>query len=96
MMACIIDWAASKTAPGAGVAIYQHVLKLTDGLIGVGGSDDAQRVLPRMGFKARQELETVRAGYATSAKIPGHSNENLERRGAVRKKCSPGIYPGGC
>jgi hypothetical protein len=58
LVACVIDWAASKTAPGAGVAIYQHIGKFTDGLIGVGGSDDAQRVLPRMGFKARQDLET--------------------------------------
>jgi hypothetical protein len=58
LVVCVIDWAASKTAAGAGVAIYQHIGKFADGLIGVGGSDDAQRVLPRMGFKQRQELTT--------------------------------------
>jgi hypothetical protein len=58
LTACIVDWAASKTTPGTGVMIYQHIGKLTDGLIGVGGSDDAQKVLPRLGFKPRQTLET--------------------------------------
>jgi hypothetical protein len=57
LVACVIDWAASKAVPGGGVAIYQHVSKFTDGLVGVGGSDDAQRVLPRLGFKRRQEFE---------------------------------------
>jgi hypothetical protein len=57
LVACVIDWAASKTMPGGGVAIYNHIAKSAEGLIGVGGSDDAHRVLKRMGFQTRQEFE---------------------------------------
>ena len=57
LVACVVDWAASKAMPGSGVAIYQHIAKSTDALIGLGGSDDAQRVVKRMGFQTRQEFE---------------------------------------
>ncbi len=57
LVACVIDWAASKAMPGGGVAIYNHIAKFTDGLIGVGGSYDAHRVVKRMGFQQRQEFE---------------------------------------
>ena len=57
LAACVIDWAASKAMPGGGVAIYNHIARVTDSLIGVGGSDSAHRVLKRMGFQARQEFE---------------------------------------
>jgi hypothetical protein len=57
LAACVIDWAASKAMPGGGVAIYNHIAKFTDALIGVGGSDSAHRVLRRMSFQARQEFE---------------------------------------
>lgn len=57
LVACVIDWAANRAMPGGGVAIYNHIAKLADGLIGVGGSDDAHRVLKRMGFQSRQEFE---------------------------------------
>jgi hypothetical protein len=58
LMVCVVDWAASKALPGGGALVYHHIGKLADGLIGVGGSDDAQRVLPRMGFKVLQQLDT--------------------------------------
>jgi hypothetical protein len=57
LVACVIDWAANKAMPGGGVAIYNHIAKFTGGLIGVGGSDDAHRVVKRMGFQARQEFD---------------------------------------
>jgi hypothetical protein len=58
LVACIIDWAANRAVAGAGVAIYRHIGNLAGGLIGVGGSNDAQRLLPRMGFQQVQELLT--------------------------------------
>jgi hypothetical protein len=57
LVACVVDWSASRAMPGGGVAIYQHIGKLTDGLMGVGGSDDAHRVITRMGFQVRQHFE---------------------------------------
>jgi hypothetical protein len=56
-VACVVDWAASKAVPGGGVAIYNHIAQLVDALIGVGGSDDAHRVLKRMKFQDRQGFE---------------------------------------
>ena len=47
---CIIDWVANKEAVGGGVLLYSELRRLTDLQIGIGGSDQAQRVLPRMGF----------------------------------------------
>jgi hypothetical protein len=57
LVACVVDWAANKAVPGSGVAVYHHIAKLTDGLIGLGGSDHAQRVVQGMGFQVRQEFE---------------------------------------
>jgi hypothetical protein len=47
----LIDWAARKTAVGAGVALLKHIGRLTDVLLGVGGSEDTLRILPHLGFR---------------------------------------------
>jgi hypothetical protein len=47
----IIDWAARPGAIGAGTALMKHVAKMTDALIGIGGSDQTQAVLPTLGFR---------------------------------------------
>jgi len=49
--ACVIDWAGDPTVPGVGLLLYRGVAKLLDGLMGIGGSDDARRTLPRAGFR---------------------------------------------
>ncbi len=54
----IIDWAADPTVRGGGVLIYQALAKLTDIQIGIGGSDDARKALPRMRFETRQTVGT--------------------------------------
>lgn len=54
----LIDWAARPDAIGAGTALMKHVAKLTDALIGIGGSDQTREVLPALGFRP--------AGTATS------------------------------
>jgi hypothetical protein len=56
----IIDWAADRKVPGGGVLIYQTLLKLTDVQVGIGGSDDAVRVMPKMRFDTRQTIGTYR------------------------------------
>jgi hypothetical protein len=47
----ILDWAARPSAKGSGVTIYRHLMGLTEASFVVGGSDQAQRLLPRLGFK---------------------------------------------
>ncbi|HUI80689.1 MAG TPA: hypothetical protein VLY24_22345 [Bryobacteraceae bacterium] len=53
----LIDWAASPAAPGAGSVIYQHLMQLGGTAIAVGGSEYAQRVLPRLKFRPHGSLE---------------------------------------
>lgn len=52
----VIDWAASKTVPGAGLMLYRHIQTLAGTMINVGGTADARRVLPANGFEVRAEL----------------------------------------
>jgi hypothetical protein len=47
----LLDWAADPAAAGAGVAIYRHLIELTDTVLAIGGSSQARRLLPKMGFK---------------------------------------------
>jgi hypothetical protein len=55
----VIDWAASKAVPGAGIMLYRHIQGLTGTMINIGGTGDARNVLPKIGFQVRAE----RHGY---------------------------------
>lgn len=50
-MAHLIDWAADTQAAGAGATVYLHLMGLARIAIAIGGSADARRVLPKLGFK---------------------------------------------
>jgi len=52
----VIDWAASKAVPGAGILLYKHIQGLAATMINIGGTEDARHVLPRIGFQAGAEL----------------------------------------
>ncbi|HVN06738.1 MAG TPA: hypothetical protein VMT86_20105 [Bryobacteraceae bacterium] len=52
----VIDWAASKAVPGAGLMLYRHIQTLAGTMINIGGTADARRVLPANGFEVRAEL----------------------------------------
>ncbi|HXM43464.1 MAG TPA: hypothetical protein VN924_19665 [Bryobacteraceae bacterium] len=52
----VIDWAASKAVPGAGIMLYRHIQGLTGTMINIGGTEDARQVLPRIGFHAGAEI----------------------------------------
>jgi hypothetical protein len=51
----VIDWAASKAVPGAGIMLYRHIQGLAGTMINIGGTADARNVLPMIGFQARGE-----------------------------------------
>ncbi len=48
----MIDWAARREALGAGVVLMKHVGRLTDFLLGVGGSNDTLSIMPRIGYRS--------------------------------------------
>jgi hypothetical protein len=52
----VIDWAASKAVPGAGIMLYRHIQGLTGTMINIGGTADARNVLPKIGFQARADI----------------------------------------
>jgi hypothetical protein len=54
----VIDWAASKTVPGAGIMLYRHIQGLAGTMINIGGTADARNVLPKIGFQERLERHT--------------------------------------
>jgi hypothetical protein len=56
----MIDWAARSEALGAGVMLMKHIGRMTDFLLGIGGSDDTLAIMPRIGY---QHCGAVR-GYA--------------------------------
>lgn len=47
----VIDWAADRSAVGAGLALLKHVGRCFDALFAVGGNSDTLRILPVAGFQ---------------------------------------------
>jgi len=52
----LIDWAAARTAAGAGVSLLRTLARKFDVLLAVGGSADTQAILPKLGYRHSGEL----------------------------------------
>lgn len=52
----LIDWAASRSAVGAGVFLLRKMAGLADVLLTVGGSPETRNLLPKLGYKSCGEL----------------------------------------
>jgi hypothetical protein len=48
----MIDWAARRTEIGLGVALMKHIGRLSDYLLGIGGSAHTLNIMPRIGYQA--------------------------------------------
>ncbi len=55
----MIDWAARQDAVGAGVVLMKQIGKMTDFLLGIGGSEQTRKIMPLMGYRLCGEV----AGY---------------------------------
>ena len=53
----LIDWAASRTATGVGVLLLRKLADVADLLLTIGGSEETQRILPRLGYQQSGELK---------------------------------------
>ncbi len=53
----VIDWAGGRQAPAAGVSIMRQLSGLTDTVLAIGGSPEAVRVFPKIGFQHRGNVE---------------------------------------
>ena len=47
----MIDWAARRDAVGAGVLLMKQVARMTDFLLGIGGSDHTLKIMPLIGYR---------------------------------------------
>jgi len=47
----LLDWAARRATPGAGIQILRQISALGDLLIAIGGSADTRAILPKFGYK---------------------------------------------
>jgi hypothetical protein len=52
----LIDWAASRSAVGAGVHLLRKLAEFADVLLTIGGSPDTKSLLPKLGYKPCGEL----------------------------------------
>ncbi|MGA9041775.1 MAG: hypothetical protein WB421_14680 [Terriglobales bacterium] len=53
----LIDWAASRSATGAGVLLLRKIAGLADLLLTVGGSEETRRILPKLGYQHSGEVK---------------------------------------
>ncbi len=53
----LIDWAASRGSPGAGIQMLRKIAEMGDVLITIGGSADTRTILPKFGYKRGGELK---------------------------------------
>ena len=47
----LIDWFAKPSVPGAGIALYRDLMRRTDTVVAIGGSSQARKLLPKIGFR---------------------------------------------
>ena len=53
----VIDWAADRSSPGAGVILFKKLGTMVQSVLAVGGSDQTLKLLPGMGFRLAGTLD---------------------------------------
>ncbi len=54
----LIDWAARRDSVGTGIRVCQHVMEQNETVLGIGGSVQARKLLPKLGFRSRGTLDS--------------------------------------
>jgi hypothetical protein len=89
----LIDWAAHADSGGAGAILYRHLLQMTDTVIAIGGSDQARRVLPRLGFAPCGEVSLYSVVVRPMRQFAQRQDGSLLKNAAktVRNSMWPGV-----
>ncbi len=53
----LVDWAASRIAPGAGIQVLRSISAMADLMVTIGGSRDTKNILPKLGYKSGGALK---------------------------------------
>lgn len=79
----MIDWAARRDAVGAGTLLMKHIGRMTDFLLGIGGSGYTLKIMPLMGYRS---CGTVTGYVRTLSPL-----EILKRPAGPRWKLAPRV-----
>lgn len=55
---CFMDWAGGRQLPGAGLMLMKKLMAQVDVAIVAGGSDATRAIVPKLGFREAQALDT--------------------------------------
>lgn len=72
----MIDWAAAKDSPGAGLALVQKLTRMFDFIYSIGGSDVTRKVLPGFGFVELARAWTAARPLRPLRQILSHQHVN--------------------
>jgi hypothetical protein len=72
----MIDWAADRDQPGAGMAVLQRLTRMFDFVWAIGGSESTRQVLPAFGFKIAGQVWTAARPLRPLAQILSHPARN--------------------
>lgn len=93
----MIDWAASRNSPGAGISMVQRVARMFEFIVAIGGSETTRKVLPAFGFKeVAQSWEAARP-LRPLPQILSHQNRNWKLAARLARNSwwalSPAVHP---
>ncbi len=72
----MIDWAAAKDSPGAGLTLVQKFASMFDFIYSIGGSDATRKVLPAFGFVELTRAWTAARPLRPFRQILSHQHRN--------------------
>jgi hypothetical protein len=72
----MIDWAAAKDSPGAGLTLVQKFARMFDFIYSIGGSDATRKVLPAFGFIELTRAWTAARPLRPVRQILSHQQRN--------------------
>jgi Acetyltransferase (GNAT) domain len=73
----LIDWAADPAAPaGIGIVLLRRVAELGDAICAIGGSEMTRAIMPKIGFRAFNEMWTGARPLRPMAQILTHQSRN--------------------
>jgi hypothetical protein len=72
----MIDWAASRNSPGAGISMVQRVSRMFEFICAIGGSETTRKVLPAFGFKERARTWEAARPLRALSQVLTHQSRN--------------------
>jgi hypothetical protein len=74
----LIDWAAARSAPGAGVVLVRQLASMCDLLMTIGGSPETQAILPKLGYRHNGEFKLLARVVRPFRQVIGAPNWNIK------------------